>query len=126
MSFVHISWVGHFDPNNLESLWTRSLPTPARPIDEGAARALLATFGEEVERCVSFEGACAYCEWSAGRIDVMERAREYADRLADQQRAIVLEDPPRRVRYPPVAVQSFEEAGRAWAERREGTRISGR
>jgi hypothetical protein len=126
MSFIHISWVGHFDPNNLESLWTRPLPTPARPIDEEAARALLATFGEEVDRRVSFEGGCAYCEWSAGRLGVMERVREYADRLADQQAAIVPEDPPCRVRYPPAAVQSSEAAGRAWAERREGTRISGR
>jgi hypothetical protein len=126
MSFVHISWVGHFDPNNLELLWTRPLPTPGRPIDEVAARALLATFGEEVERCVSFEGGCAYCEWSAGRIGVREGVREYADRLADQQGAIVLEFPPRHVRYPPVAVQSFVVAGRAWAERRHGTRFSGR
>ncbi len=126
MSFVHISFVGRFDPNDLESLLTRSSPTPARSIDEEVARSLLASFGEEVERYVSFEGGCARCEWSAGRIGVMDRVREYADRLADQQGAIILEDPPRRVRYPPAAVQSFEAAGRAWAERREGTRISGR
>jgi len=126
MSLIHISFVGRFDPNDLESLLTWLLPTPARPIDEEAARALLASLGEEVERCVSFEGGMARCEWSAGRIDMMERVREYADRLADQQGAIILEDPPRHERSPPVAVKSFEAAGRAWAERREVTRISGR
>lgn len=126
MSLVHISFVGRFDPNDLESLLSRPLPTRARPIDEEAAAALLPSFGEEVERCVSFEAGMARCERAAGRIVVMERVREYADRLADHQGAILLEGPPRRVRYPPVAAQSFEAAGRAWAERRERTRISGR
>jgi hypothetical protein len=124
MSFVHISIVGHFDPVDLESLWTRPSPMPARPIDEGAARALLATFGEEVERCVSFEGGCAWCEWSSGRIGVMERVREYAVRLADLQGAIILDDYPRYVRYPPEALRQYEEAVRARMGYREATGAS--
>jgi hypothetical protein len=123
MSFVHVCFVGHFDPGDLPSLWTRPTPTPLRPIDEEAARALLASFGEAVERRVGFAGGCACCQW-APAFGAMDRVREYAERLAEQQGAIIYEDHG-YVRYPPEAVRPFQEATRAWMEREKDAVESG-
>jgi hypothetical protein len=119
MSFVHTSIVGHFDPRDIESLSQHCWPLPIRPLDVRRARELLASLGDAVSRCVGFEDGRAWCEWSAGRSPaICDRVREYAERLADQESAIILESPPFWVRYPPEAATQFKEAVTAWQARR--------
>ena len=115
MSFVHASIVGHFDPSDLESVHARRGPVPVRPIDRSRAGDLLAAFGLDVAGYVVFEHGYVWCEWSSDRSG---RVREFAERLADQEGAVIIESPPAHVRYPPAAVKQFEEAIDAWAAAR--------
>jgi hypothetical protein len=114
MSFVHESIVGHFDPFDVESL-SPSRPVPLRPLDVDLARRLLTSFGDAVAQCVSFEGGYARCKWSNGPSELI---REYAERLADQEGAMILETPG-WVRYPAGAASRFEEAVKAWQKSRD-------
>ena len=116
MSFVHYSIVGHFDPGDLESFSPRHTPIPTRPLDADLVADLLASYGDEVARCVEVRDGYAYCEWSSDR---SRRTFEFAEQLADAAGAVILESPVRYVRHPPEAARLYEAALDAWRTRRD-------
>jgi hypothetical protein len=113
MSFVHYSIVGHFNPDDPESISPRHAPVPTRFLDADRFAELLASYGEEVSQCVVLRDGYACCEWSSDR---SRRTFEFAERLADAEGAIVLESPFHVVRYPPEAAQRFLAASMVLAD----------
>jgi hypothetical protein len=110
MSFIHRTFVGHFDPTTLFP--DRPL-RPLRPLDKRLVDIVLSEEPLAVQDCVEYVGGYVVVEWSACRGDLMERASEFGCRLAERTQCIAAESPVYQIVYPEAARQAQQIAGKA-------------
>jgi hypothetical protein len=86
VSFIHYSYVGHFDHDAPGSKW----PVAARPLDAVAVARLAAEFGPEVADSVSMRDGYALCRWGFP-LWLVALVHDFMDRLAAEQGCEVME-----------------------------------
>lgn len=106
MSFVHATLVGHFDPR---TVLVQKKPVILKPLEMALVQRLLAEFGEGVARCIWIENGYAHCQW-APAAGAMGRVIEFAERLARESGAVMVNWNHMLVTHPPEAVRAQEEA----------------
>ncbi len=93
-SFIHCTYVGHFDPTTLfPDRPLRAL----RPIDRHVVECLLAEYSPGVRGCVEYVDGYVVVEWSACPFG---RAYEFGYRLAELAHCIAAESPVYQIVYP--------------------------
>jgi hypothetical protein len=103
MSFVHATLVGHFD---LRKVGARRRPDILRPLDQCLVARLLAKHGPTIAACVWMEHGYAHCQWAPGPMAVLE----FAEELAHEAGAVLVDWNNMTVTGPPQAVRSWEQA----------------
>jgi hypothetical protein len=104
MSFIHYTYVGHFDPATVGS---RNLAV-AKPIDPVRIARLLAEYPAGVAERVALQDGYARCQWAPGG-GSMDAVIEFAYRLARKEGCLAVEQG-REVMYPLAAARAQGEA----------------
>ena len=103
LSFIHATLVGHFEPR---TVLVRMKPLVLRPLDMELVERLLEECGPGVAKTVRVEDGYAHCQWAPCYGDVAG----FADKLAREAGAVMVDWNHMLVVHPPEAVRAQEEA----------------
>ena len=104
MSFIHYTYVGHFDPATVSA---HNLAV-ATPLDPARVTRLLAEYATGVAGQVILQDGYARCQWAPASVPT-EEVIEFAYRLARKECCLAVEQG-RKVTYPPQAAQAQGES----------------
>jgi hypothetical protein len=117
VSFIHDTFVGHFDPVTLFP--NKPLQT-VRPLSAQAVEALLARCPPGVRDYVEFGDGYLVAHWAPCPAELMEEVHRFAYRLAEQEQCVAAESPFYVVVYPESAQQAQRRAAEALMAERKG------